>query len=87
MKAIRSHDPTGSTGSSSRRYPTPGRLGEVLIKVEACGITHNELDWPIWTCRAGHPRSSIIPGHESPAWSSGWASGPPGSPSGTRSSG
>ena len=25
---------------------------------------HNELDWPIWTCRAGHRRTSIIPGHE-----------------------
>jgi NADPH:quinone reductase-like Zn-dependent oxidoreductase len=37
---------------------------EVLIKVAACGITHNELDWPIWTCRAGHRRTSIIPGHE-----------------------
>jgi len=32
--------------------------------VAACGITHNELDWPLWTCRAGHRRSSIIPGHE-----------------------
>ena len=39
-------------------------LGDVLIKVAACGITHNELDWPLWTCRAGHRRSSIIPGHE-----------------------
>ena len=37
---------------------------EVLVKVAACGITHNELDWPIWTCRAGHQRASVIPGHE-----------------------
>ena len=37
---------------------------EVLVKVAACGITHNELDWPIWTCRAGHQRTSVIPGHE-----------------------
>jgi NADPH:quinone reductase-like Zn-dependent oxidoreductase len=36
----------------------------VLVKVAACGITHNELDWPIWTCRAGHRRTSVIPGHE-----------------------
>jgi NADPH:quinone reductase-like Zn-dependent oxidoreductase len=36
----------------------------VLVKVAACGITHNELDWPIWTCRAGHQRTSVIPGHE-----------------------
>ena len=37
---------------------------EVLVKVAACGITHTELDWPIWTCRAGHQRTSIIPGSE-----------------------
>jgi NADPH:quinone reductase-like Zn-dependent oxidoreductase len=37
---------------------------DVLVKVAACGITHNELDWPIWTCRAGHQRTSVIPGHE-----------------------
>jgi NADPH:quinone reductase-like Zn-dependent oxidoreductase len=37
---------------------------DVLVKVAACGITHNELDWPIWTCRAGHRRTSVIPGHE-----------------------
>jgi NADPH:quinone reductase-like Zn-dependent oxidoreductase len=37
---------------------------EVLVKVAACGITHNELDWPIWTCRAGHQRTSVIPGNE-----------------------
>jgi NADPH:quinone reductase-like Zn-dependent oxidoreductase len=37
---------------------------EVVVKVAACGITHNELDWPIWTCRAGHQRDSVIPGHE-----------------------
>ena len=36
----------------------------MLVKVAACGITHNELDWPLWTCRAGHQRTSIIPGHE-----------------------
>jgi len=37
---------------------------EVLVKVAACGITHNELDYPIWTCRAGHQRTLIIPGAE-----------------------
>jgi len=36
----------------------------VLVEVAACGITHNELDYPIWTCRAGHRRTSIIPGAE-----------------------
>jgi NADPH:quinone reductase-like Zn-dependent oxidoreductase len=37
---------------------------DVLVKVAACGITHNELDYPIWTCRAGHQRTLIIPGAE-----------------------
>jgi NADPH:quinone reductase-like Zn-dependent oxidoreductase len=36
----------------------------VLVKVAACGITHNELDWPNVTCRNGHHRDSIIPGQE-----------------------
>jgi NADPH:quinone reductase-like Zn-dependent oxidoreductase len=36
----------------------------VLVKVVACGITHNELDYPIWTCRAGHHRDTVIPGAE-----------------------
>ena len=36
----------------------------MLVEVAACGITHNELDWPVWTCRAGHPRTLIIPGQE-----------------------
>jgi len=39
-------------------------IGDVLVKVAACGITHNELDWPLWTCRNGHRRTSIIPGQE-----------------------
>src|SRR6266545_3852916 len=65
MKAIRIHEPTGINGLVYEEAPdaTPG-LCDVLVKVAACGITHNELDWPIWTCRAGHQRTSIIPGHE-----------------------
>jgi NADPH:quinone reductase-like Zn-dependent oxidoreductase len=65
MKAIRLHEPTGIDGLVFEEVPeaTP-MLCDVLIKVAACGITHNELDWPLWTCRAGHRRSSIIPGHE-----------------------
>jgi NADPH:quinone reductase-like Zn-dependent oxidoreductase len=65
MKAIRLHEPTGIDGLVFEEVPdaTP-MLGDVLIRVDACGITHNELDWPLWTCRAGHRRSSIIPGHE-----------------------
>jgi NADPH:quinone reductase-like Zn-dependent oxidoreductase len=65
MKAIRMHEPTGIDGLVFEEVPDPTpTLGDVLVKVAACGITHNELDWPLWTCRAGHRRSSIIPGHE-----------------------
>jgi NADPH:quinone reductase-like Zn-dependent oxidoreductase len=65
MKAIRIHEPTGISGLAFEDVPNakPG-LSDVLVKVAACGITHNELDWPIWTCRAGHRRTSVIPGHE-----------------------
>ncbi len=65
MKAIRSHGPTGISGLVFEQAPDARPMfGDVLVKVAACGITHNELDWPIWTCRAGHRRSSVIPGHE-----------------------
>jgi NADPH:quinone reductase-like Zn-dependent oxidoreductase len=65
MKAIRLHEPTGISGLAYEEVPDakPG-LCDVLVKVAACGITHNELDWPIWTCRAGHQRTSVIPGNE-----------------------
>jgi NADPH:quinone reductase-like Zn-dependent oxidoreductase len=65
MKAIRMHEPAGTSGLVYEEVPDarPG-LGDVLVKVHACGITHNELDWPIWTCRAGHRRTSVIPGNE-----------------------
>jgi NADPH:quinone reductase-like Zn-dependent oxidoreductase len=65
MKAVRIHEPAGISGLALEEVPdaAPG-LGDVLVQVAACGITHNELDWPIWTCRAGHRRASIIPGHE-----------------------
>jgi len=65
MKAIRLHGPTGIGGLVYEDAPDarPG-LCDVLVRVAACGITHNELDWPVWTCRAGHQRTSIIPGQE-----------------------
>ena len=65
MKAIRLHEPAGISGLVFEEVPdaTP-MLCDVLVKVAACGITHNELDWPVWTCRAGHRRTSIIPGNE-----------------------
>jgi NADPH:quinone reductase-like Zn-dependent oxidoreductase len=65
MKAIRINEPTGISGLVFEDAPDAKPMFcEVLVKVAACGITHNELDWPIWTCRAGHQRTSIIPGHE-----------------------
>lgn len=65
MKAIRTHEPTGISGLIFEEVPDPKpQFCEVLVKVAACGITHNELDWPIWTCRAGHRRTSVIPGNE-----------------------
>jgi NADPH:quinone reductase-like Zn-dependent oxidoreductase len=65
MKAIRMHEPTGIDGLVFEEVPDATPMAcDVLVKVAACGITHNELGWPLWTCRAGHRRSSIIPGHE-----------------------
>ncbi len=65
MKAIRTHERAGIGGLVFEEAPDAKPMFcEVLVKVAACGITHNELDWPIWTCRAGHQRTSIIPGHE-----------------------
>ena len=65
MKAIRMHEPAGISALAYEEVPDAAAgLGDVLIKVAACGITHNELDWPIWTCRAGHRRAGVIPGHE-----------------------
>jgi NADPH:quinone reductase-like Zn-dependent oxidoreductase len=59
------HEPTGIDGLVFEEVPDATPMAcDVLIKVAACGVTHNELDWPLWTCRAGHRRSSIIPGHE-----------------------
>lgn len=42
--------------------PKPGR-GEILVKIEACGVCHTDLhavdgDWPV------KPKSNLIPGHE-----------------------
>ena len=65
MKAIRLHEPTGISGLVYEEVPDAKPMAcDVLVKVAACGITHNELDYPIWTCRAGHQRTSIIPGAE-----------------------
>lgn len=65
MKAIRLHEPVGIEGLVYEDAPDPTPVfGDVLVKVHACGITPTELDWPIWTDRAGHKRDSIIPAQE-----------------------
>jgi NADPH:quinone reductase-like Zn-dependent oxidoreductase len=65
MKAIRLHQPIGAQGLVYEEAPDPKpALGDVLVKVHACGITPTELDWPIWADRAGHKRSAIIPAQE-----------------------
>ena len=65
MKAIRIHQPTGISGLVFEEVPDAKPMAcDVLVKVAACGITHNELDWPLRTCRNGHQRDSIIPGQE-----------------------
>jgi NADPH:quinone reductase-like Zn-dependent oxidoreductase len=65
VKAIRSREPGGISGLVLEEVPDPTpMIGDVLVKVAACGITHNELNWPLGTCRNGHPRHPIIPGQE-----------------------
>lgn len=65
MKAIRLHEPVGIEGLVYEEAPDPALVfGNVLVKVHACGITPTELDWPIWTDRAGHKRDAIIPAQE-----------------------
>jgi NADPH:quinone reductase-like Zn-dependent oxidoreductase len=65
MKAIRLHQPIGVDGLVYEEAPDPKpALGDVLVKVHACGITPTELDWPIWTDRAGHKRDALIPAQE-----------------------
>jgi NADPH:quinone reductase-like Zn-dependent oxidoreductase len=65
MKAIRLHEPVGIEGLVYEEAPDPTpAFGDVLVKVHACGITPTELEWPIWTDRAGHKRDYIIPAQE-----------------------
>ena len=56
MKAIRIHEPTGISGLVYEEAPDPTLVfGDVLVKVAACGITHNELDGqgPARACAQG----------------------------------
>ena len=53
MKAIRVREPAGIGGLVFEEAPDAKPfVCDVLVKVAGCGITHNELDYPVWTCRA-----------------------------------
>jgi NADPH:quinone reductase-like Zn-dependent oxidoreductase len=65
MKAIRLHEAFGIAGLVYEDAPDPTpSIGDVIVKVHACGITPTELDWPLWTDPLGHKRDYIIPAHE-----------------------
>ena len=65
MKAVRLYEPVGINGLTYDDVPEPvPALGDVLVKVHACGITPTELDWPLWTDQLGHKRDYIVPAHE-----------------------
>jgi NADPH:quinone reductase-like Zn-dependent oxidoreductase len=66
MPAIRAHQ---RGGPDRLRYepapiPVPGPA-DVLVEVEAAGVTRAELDWDLtWETRDGVDRTPIIPAHE-----------------------
>jgi NADPH:quinone reductase-like Zn-dependent oxidoreductase len=65
MKAIRISAPVGVDGLVYEAAPDPVPvIGDVLVKVHACGFTASELYWPLYTDRAGRDRTPLIPGHE-----------------------
>jgi NADPH:quinone reductase-like Zn-dependent oxidoreductase len=65
MKAIRISAPVGVEGLVYEDAPDPEpAIGDVLVKVHACGFTASELYWPLYTDRAGRDRTPLIPGHE-----------------------
>jgi NADPH:quinone reductase-like Zn-dependent oxidoreductase len=65
MKAIRISAPVGIEGLVYEDAPDPKpAIGDVLVKVHACGFTASELFWPLYTDRAGRDRAPLIPGHE-----------------------
>jgi NADPH:quinone reductase-like Zn-dependent oxidoreductase len=68
MKAARVHEPVGFEGIDGIVYedapdPVPA-VGDVLVQVHAAGFTPSELQWPLWTDRAGRDRAPIVPAHE-----------------------
>jgi propanol-preferring alcohol dehydrogenase len=61
MRAAVLRAPQGQLGFEDRKRPTPG-LGEVLLRVRACGVCHGDL----LLQQGGFPfaRFPVVPGHE-----------------------
>ena len=65
MKAVRIAAPVGVEGLVYEDAPDPKpAIGDVVVKVHACGFTASELFWPLYTDRDGRDRTPVIPGHE-----------------------
>ena len=65
MKAIRISAPVGVDGLVFEDAPDPTpAIRDVLVRVHACGITADELFWPLYADRAGRDRTPLIPGQE-----------------------
>ncbi len=66
MKAIRVHTTDGPAGLVYEDAPQPKPMvGEVLIRVNATGITPTELTWSTtWETETGAKREFPIPGHD-----------------------
>ena len=88
MRAIRISAPIGVDGLVYEDAPDPTpAIRDVLVRVHACGITADELFWPLYADRAGRDRTPLIPGQDSPASSSRSDTAPLGWPSATRCTG
>jgi NADPH:quinone reductase-like Zn-dependent oxidoreductase len=65
MRAIRISAPIGVDGLVYEDAPDPTpAIRDVLVRVHACGITADELFWPLYADRAGRDRTPLIPGQE-----------------------
>jgi NADPH:quinone reductase-like Zn-dependent oxidoreductase len=68
MKAVRIQKPEGFEGIEGLVYedaPDPQPMvGDALVQVRAASFTPTELTWPLFTDRAGHDRTPLIPTHE-----------------------
>lgn len=67
MRAITASDrDAGVAGLILTELPHPHAAeNDVVVRVHAAGFTPGELTWPAtWTDRAGHDRTSSVPGHE-----------------------